>query len=334
MVRQGASVRDARTMSEAEQIAFIRQHLAATYGVRVAAVRVLDRAVFDAALDDGRRWVVRVFPRTRPMAQVEGDAAILRYLERQGFPAERCADVRQPVSALYGRGVLVTEFLAGHSARRDVDTCVDAGDMLARLHLLPTDEAAQRPGGALHHYVPTGGSVAVELAAAASWLEGCADAVSSRHRAHRAPFDALRARVVAADRGKGLPLALIHPDPVLKNILVSKAHGPVFVDWSGVGCGPRLFSLALLLWSSALVPGGWSPEGIDAVAAGYRACLQLEDEELERLSAMLRIRPLAFACWRYRRSIKANRIPTGSESWWPDDALADAIAERARAALT
>ena len=40
---------------------------------------------------DGDPWVARAFPPARPRAGVEGDAAILRFLERQGYPAERPA---------------------------------------------------------------------------------------------------------------------------------------------------------------------------------------------------------------------------------------------------
>ena len=53
-----------------------------------------------------------VFPPARPRAGVEGDAAILRFLERQDYPAERLA-VDDAVSDFDGTSVLVTRFVAG-----------------------------------------------------------------------------------------------------------------------------------------------------------------------------------------------------------------------------
>src|SRR5579884_1482963 len=101
-----------REVADEARDALLRTHLEARYGVRVVGLRRLDRGVFDTSLYDGRRWVTRVFSDRRPLAQVEADAAVLRYLERQGFPAERCADAT-PVSHPHGWGVLITEFIDG-----------------------------------------------------------------------------------------------------------------------------------------------------------------------------------------------------------------------------
>src|SRR5579871_1688709 len=47
--------------------------------------------VFRIDRRDGHPWIARVFPPARPKAGVEGDAAILRFLERHDYPAERLA---------------------------------------------------------------------------------------------------------------------------------------------------------------------------------------------------------------------------------------------------
>jgi Ser/Thr protein kinase RdoA (MazF antagonist) len=107
----------------------------------------------------------------------------------------------------------------------------------------------------------------------------------------------------------------------------------VLIDWTGAGRGPRLGPLAVLIWSGALEKGGWSPERVDAVVAGYRSHVHLQEDELERLADVMRVRPLIFACWRYRHAILAGKQPDGTEWWWPSDELVEKIAARARAAF-
>ncbi len=85
-------------------------HLRDRYGIdAVAATRASQHNdhVFRVDRRDGDPWIARVYPPARPRVGVEGDAAILRFLERQEFPAERLA-VDDAVSALDGASVLVT----------------------------------------------------------------------------------------------------------------------------------------------------------------------------------------------------------------------------------
>lgn len=319
-----------RPIPDQEHINLLRAHLERQYGVRVASLTPLDLRTFDTMLEDGRRWVTRVFPQTRPLACAENDAAVLRSLAGQGFPAERLADAA-PVSSLAGRGILVTEYVDGTTPDADSATLQAAGALLAQVHCLPLAVSpSEAEAGALHHYVHAGGGPRDELASATSWLNVIAERVPVRLRA---PLDALYRQLAEADTCQGLPLALIHPDPVLKNMLATSDRGLVLIDWTGVGRGPRLCSLAVLLWSGSLQPGGWSPARVDAIVAGYRAHVTLEPEEVARLAAVMRNRPLIFACGRYRRAVLQGSIPTGDEWWWPDGALADAIAERARPTL-
>ncbi len=290
----------------------------------------LDTGVFSVNLHDGRRWIVRVFPAGRSIEHVEGDAEILRFLERQGLPAERCADPK-PVSVLYGRGILVTEYIEGTVAGSSGRTLNALGDLLGRLNMLPIEEGAvAREAGALHHYSLSGGGPQNELAAANSWLSAIEDRVPSQNRAL---YETLREQVASADHCHDLPAAFIHPDPVLKNSLITRSNDLLFIDWTAAGRGPRLAPLAVLIWSSAFKKGEWSPRLIDAVVAGYRAHLSLSEDELERLADVMRIRPLVFACWRYRHALISEQLPDGTEWWWPDENLVRAIAARAYSAL-
>lgn len=321
-------------MSEAQdpaKEAYLRAHIEARHAIQVESLQRLDRGVFAARLADGRQWIVRIFPPQRPVERVQEDAALLGYLEQQGFAAERCADAH-PVSTLASRGVLVTRYIEGTAPDRlDVRTLRAAGEMLARLNMLSADDPAlAREAGALHHYVPTGGGPRHELLAAAAWLAAIEDQVPPDSRAG---FDALRRQVAGADACLDLPLALIHPDPVPKNLLRTTSNDLVFIDWSGAGRGPRLAALANLVWSCALQQGGWSPTRVDAVVAGYRSRLRLEEREVERLGAVMRIRTVVFACWRYRYAVASGRPPNGTEWWWPSDELTQAVAARACAAF-
>lgn len=309
---------------------YLREHLKERYGVHLESMERLDRGVVRVQLQDGRRWIARVFPKDRPLEQVEGDAAFLQFLERRGFRAERCADAH-PVSVLYGRGILVTEYIEGASVDPDERALSAIGEMLGRLNNLPAEDGpVSREAGALHHYARGGGGPASELAAAASWLAAIEDRVPAEQRAR---YEALREQIANADTCQNLPQALIHPDPVLKNLLTTSSGELVFIDWAGAGRGPRLSALAMLIWSSAFQGGGWSRQRIDAVVAGYREHIRLEEDELARLAAVMRIRPLVFACWRYRHAVLADKVPDGSEWWWPSDRLVQAIAAAARAAF-
>ncbi|HEY0717139.1 MAG TPA: hypothetical protein VGD68_05945 [Streptosporangiaceae bacterium] len=83
---------------------------------------------------------------TRPRAGVEGDAAILRFPERQDYPAERLA-ADDAVSDFGGSAVLVTRFAEGGALPDGAEKFTMMGVLLGRLHALPYDETAARPGG-------------------------------------------------------------------------------------------------------------------------------------------------------------------------------------------
>lgn len=87
-------------------------HLEDHYGIRVTGTARLTEGVFRVDHDAGPPWVARIMLASRPVSRTENDAAILRFLERHEFPAERCAHPG-PVTELDGRAVLVTGYLPG-----------------------------------------------------------------------------------------------------------------------------------------------------------------------------------------------------------------------------
>ena len=200
-------------MREPPRVDGLTGHLEERYGVGVSGIVALDLGVY--RIDrrdrrDGSQWVARVFAAERPLVRRAEDAAILRSLERAGFPAERCAHP-EPVSELLGQGVLVTEFLEDHGPLPPARPAAILGVLLGRLHAHPV--TAVRPGGAWHHLAFVGGP-REELAAAVELL----DEHASRVGLHElALFEHLRDEVAQADDCHDLPHAFVHPDFVPAN---------------------------------------------------------------------------------------------------------------------
>ena len=278
-------------------------------------------------------WIARVFPPARPKASVEGDATILRFLERHDYPAERLA-TEDAVSEFDGSSVLVTKFIPGHLlpspavGSEGKEKFVIMGHLLGRLHALPLDERGIRPGGASGEDPDHEGAPHQDLLAALSFLDAVDTkvAVPARER-----FDQLRAQVRSADDGEGLTEALLHgnllhaPD----HVIVSD-QGPVAIQWKGSGRGPRLADFAYLMWGTWL-----NPEWIDAAVTGYRQHIELTDEELDRLEAVMQIRPLYLAAFDWRRLLATGHQPTSDDPWYhqPDPYYIAKAAAATRAAL-
>jgi Ser/Thr protein kinase RdoA (MazF antagonist) len=101
----------------------------------------------------------------------------------------------------------------------------------------------------------------------------------------------------------------------------------VLVDWAGAGRGPRLWSLAFLLYAAAK-----EPRRAGAVLLGYREHVMLEAEELDRLGAVARARPLILRAWSVcmGRTTPTEAMTAASKT----KALTEMIATRVRAAVT
>lgn len=311
-------------------------HLRDHHGIDAVAATPVSRHndhVFRIDRGDGDPWIARVFPPARPKANVEGDAAILRFLERQAYPAERPA-TEDAVSTFGASSVLVTRFIDGRLlpspavGAEGKEKFTIMGDLLGRLHALPLDGSPGRPGGASGEDPAHEGAPRQDLRAALAFLDAVDTKVAPETRER---FDQLRAQVRSADDGRGLPESLVHgnlmhaPD----HVIVSD-EGPVAIQWKGSGRGPRLADFAYLLWGTWL-----NPEWIDAAVAAYRQHIELTDEELDPLEALMLIRPLYLTSFDWRRSLSSGRQPTSSDPWWhqPDPNYIAEAASATRAAL-
>ena len=176
------------------------------------------------------------------------------------------------------------------------------GELLGRLHALPYDDSAGRPGGASGEDPSREGTPRQDLMAALSFL----DAVDTRvPAAERERFEQLRDQVRSADDGHGLPEGLLHGNLLhAPDHAVLSEQGPVAINWKASGRGPRLADFAYLIWGT----GSWNPrrpnrEWIDAAVNAYRRHVEPTDDELDRLEAVMYIRTLYLACFGYRRAV-------------------------------
>ena len=212
-------------------------HLRDRYGedpVGATKLSVHKGYVFRIDRSDGDPWVARAFPPARPRAGAEGDAAILRSLEQQGYPAERLA-VDDAVSDFDGGAVLVTRLVEGGRLPDGPEKFAMMGGLLGRLHALPYDDAVGRPGGASGEDPQPRGRPAPRPLAALAFLDDVEPKVAA---ADRERFERLRHKVRSADDGHGLPEGLLHG-----NLLHAPDHailseeGPVAINWKSSGAG-------------------------------------------------------------------------------------------------
>jgi Ser/Thr protein kinase RdoA (MazF antagonist) len=309
-------------------------HLRDYYGIDAVAatkVSVHKTYVFRIDRNDGDPWIARAFPPARPRASVEGDAAILRFLQRHDFPAERLA-VDDAVSDFDGSAVLVTRFVEGVPLPDGAEKFAIMGDLLGRLHALPLDESVGRPGGASGEDPSRQGAPRQDLLAALAFLDAVDTKVAA---ADRERFEQLRDQVRSADDGHGLPEGLLHG-----NLLHAPDHavigerGPVAINWKASGRGPRLADLAYLIWGT----GHWLPsrrmneEWIDAAVNAYRRHVEPTDDELDRLEAVMCLRPLYLVCFSYRRAV-ATGVPFDEWSFIEPPAYFSSTAAATRAAF-
>jgi Ser/Thr protein kinase RdoA (MazF antagonist) len=279
-------------------------HLREHHGIDpVAATRLSVHKTYVFRIDrsDGEPWVARAFPPARPRAGVEGDAAILRFLQRQNYPAERLA-VHDAVSDFEGSTVLVTRLVDGGPLPDGAEKFALLGDLLGRLHALPYDDSVTRPGGASGEDPRREGAPRQDLLAALSLLDAVDTKVAA---ADRERFERLRDTVRSADDGHGLPEGLLHGNLLhAPDHAVLSDHGPVAINWKASGRGPRLADFAYLIWGTGL----WNPrrpnqECIDAAVNAYRRHVEPADDELDRLEAVMYIRTLYLVCFGYRRAL-------------------------------
>jgi Ser/Thr protein kinase RdoA (MazF antagonist) len=311
------------------------------YGAHPAALHPIyeaEGAIYRVQRRDGPPWVLRLFPRSRPLERVQGDAVILVYVERHGVPAERLVTARDGSGStvLDGRGVLVTTAVEGRRPDRSPTTLRRLGEVVGRLHALPAVPAGDRWLGRRAGALP-----AQDLAAGHAYLARIAGRVPPERRTE---YEMIRAALDATDDCEALPAGLIHSDCHLDNAICTPEGQPVLIDWAGGGQGPRVAAVGLLLYSSIVQAPGDTPESligphpaqirraIEAVVDGYCRHHLLTPAELEHLPHAVRFRPAVIAARELATGLERGQPPDPS-GWWTRYAEADAVAHLARAAM-
>ncbi|HVE91448.1 MAG TPA: phosphotransferase [Actinomycetota bacterium] len=279
------------------------EHLASTYGVQPNKTTALDNGVLRVDLAKGGPWVVRVFPADRPVAHVARDAAVLRFLESQEFPSERCV---ADVSTFEGQGVLVTGFLKGSKPKPTKSLQSKVGGLLGLLHSLPVPKGLRHAAGGLHLYTMDA-TVPNEIRTARESLQ------AATFRGKDKKWDVLMQGLDSAPDFSTLPKALIHPDPAAVNMIVSGGE-PVLIDWAGAGYGPRVLGLGLLL--VACTEGKtFNRDWTDAVMGAYTEHVKLKPAELEVLEAVVSHRLLIHEVYSWCVGMARERKPSSRKEW-------------------
>lgn len=301
-------------------------HLAATYGIEAKTTVPLDNGVLRVETSDHGRLVVRVFPAHRPVDEVKGDAAVLAFLEAQGFPAERRAG---PVSILDGQGVLLTHFVEGKQPAATSRNAVAMADLLGRLHALEGGpKAARRESGGMHLY-----SADTSVESETNTAIACLEVAASRGADNK--YEKLRLALLESDDFAGLPTALSHPDFHFKNTVAAK-DGLVPIDWAGVGKAPRVLALAVLLFYGSQTKTGWDSKRVDAMLSAYGEHIDVTDDELDHLASAMQHRMLIHETYAWSVA-KAQRRTFTSMGEWPKqiptcEAMASYVRKRLRGA--
>ena len=311
-------------------------HLREIYGIDVSAITQLSphgAGVFKIERADGPAWVARLFhDGGRPVESVLGDIEIMRHLEAHDFPGERVAH-ENPMSRLADHDVLVTVHAPGRH-HEDTQALEGLAELLGRLHRLPRGEGrVLRDGGAFGHDTANEGKPRMDARAAIGFLDSVAHRIAPEGRP---VLDRLRAELEGVDAGDGLPEALTTLNVTGRDVVVGNDGAFTFVDWKPAGQGPRIVSLAWLLYGAAQRghPMGPHPDQIDLdlvrrTVQGYARQITPTPEELDRLAKIIRLHQLYMAAWYYWHSALGGHTPTGHEGYMPRHDLTDVVAEAA-----
>lgn len=271
-------------------MARLAAHLQEHYGIDAKPLKELDQCVFVAAPKKRGepKWIVRVDGVGRPMAQAEGDAEFLRFLEAHDYPAERLHP--KGVTTFDDRAVMVTGFVPGKGVFPTPAAAHAMGELTGRLHALPAGPpATTRPAGSWHRLSLAGGTRVADRDNLVPMLQFARDNATGDER--RGAYDALIAELeeVVQDH-PALPQCLIHIDLGGPNLL-SSPDGFVGIDWAGAGTGTRIAGLA------SLKDAAKKPEMAKAFMDGYRQHVKLDDAEFAQLGAAIRTHGLVLEAW-------------------------------------
>jgi Ser/Thr protein kinase RdoA (MazF antagonist) len=302
--------------------------LTRAYGVahaRLAPLRELKgRRVMRVDRGAEPAWVVRAFRADDLSGPMQAHAEVLRFLERQSFPACLLVPTRDGATYVQESGwwVLVTTYIPGEPATYSLGDLTAIGALMGRLHNLP---AAGDPAVPLSDWRP-----GVDTAMLVERLARLAERVPlSLRSSHQAYVEALGRADLPAD----LPQSLIHTDIFPGNTIRTPEGALVLMDWDGAGIGPALVDLGYALiscdygqpWELGVHPDS---ERIAAIVAGY--CRERLPTPAERsaLAGAMRYGPVVRGAWSFAETVDGNDyFDKAWRRWWARYQACDEAAE-------
>ena len=288
------------------------------YGAKVVSVARLPgdggRQVYLVGRAHGPPWVLRTHPVEECRQSPFATAAVLEFLEEQGYPAERLVRATTGDAVIEHGGVqlLMTAFVQGAPVDTSAAALRTLGAATGRLHALPAPTAtapAVIPPAAM---LPR-----PELAYAMSELRSVAALVPAHLRKR---YAALVRAVERIDALEDLPLVLVHNDCHPANARIVPSGEAVLFDWEGAGRGPAVLDVGFLLASAdggaPWAPGAPPDEGrVAAVIEGYCRHHALTPGELNRLADAVRFRSIVFGAASFAAAIRETG-DGGPAQWW------------------
>jgi aminoglycoside phosphotransferase (APT) family kinase protein len=188
-----------------------------------ALVRLGSNAVFRLASSPA---IIRVSRPSNGLSGAQRQVAVARWLADNGVPAIVAMGVRQPI-VVAGRAVTAWESV---SSEERYGTTAELGELLRRLHALPTPELG------LPNTDPAGDPDAVRGRIANLFGVDPDDRAMLAERYSRIVDD-------YRQRPPALPRGVIHGDANVGNLLRADSGGAVLSDLDAFGIGPREWDL-------------------------------------------------------------------------------------------
>ena len=249
----------------------------------------------------GKRWFLRL-NEGKTAADVAFEAAVLRFLAREGFPAAPLVlttDGAAHVEAA-GRPAMLFAFAEGDELERDEVTpahCRAIGGQVGRLHAMGARFAATRPNP-------------YRWSRVAEWIaELEPDGGGDPLVAPSLPM--LREELEASTTLPDCPRGLVHGDLFLDNVLWVGDRVSALLDWE-MSCVDALAYDVAVLVNAWCYGERFEPALVRALLAGYRAELEMDRSTVDALYAYARYVSLRYTASRihafHRAALPADRL--------------------------
>jgi Ser/Thr protein kinase RdoA (MazF antagonist) len=297
-------------------IAFVAQLAENCYGVSPAAIEPLHQFAYDwrgiYRVDDtaGRSMVLRIIHHEEASLWLNAPAVLLRWLDRQRYPAPRVLLTRDGETVGGGGGwwTLMTTFVPGsHAEPKPRDLCL-AAEALGQLHRVAPPQSngtPALPASRLHPGQAMPSSVEPPETVGEGRVDRLPAALRSLYTGFYETLEHVQGRT-------DLPLCIVHGDCWYTNAILREPARVVFIDWDNGGHGAAVLDLGYLLLTSHYDlsrPTSVQPDRaiIRSIVEGYTRYRSLTAAEREALLDAIRF-PLAMRGAEYLLEAQGDRM--------------------------